>query len=226
MCPFCYIGKRTLESALENFDQKDDLEIIWKSFQLDPNMPETPQGSQAEYLSKNKGLPIQQVEGMMANVTEYAKQVGLDFNLKDAVMVNSFRAHRFIQIAKERGLGDEAEELIFRAYFTEGKNIADEEILKEIATEIGLSEADVQTALQDDQYAYQVKQDIQQAQHLGVRGVPFFVFDNKYAISGAQPVEQFSQTLDKAFSEWTAETKPKLEISEGDSCSVENTNCP
>ena len=143
-----------------------------------------------------------QVESMLENVTRMAKRAGLDYHLDRSVMVNSFRAHRLIQLAKNEGLGDEAEERLFRAYFTEGLDIADTDTLTRLGKEIGLDEGDIQEALTDNRYAELIRNDIEEAQALGIRGVPFFVFDRKYGVSGAQPPEQFLQTLEKSFSEW------------------------
>ncbi|HSY60843.1 MAG TPA: DsbA family oxidoreductase, partial [Cytophaga sp.] len=134
----------------------------------------------------------------------------------------SFNAHRMIQLAKTKGLGDAAEERLFYAYFTEGKNFGNPDVLIELGKDIGLTEAEVKTALTDDSYAYKVTQDIQEAQQLGVRGVPFFVFDRKYAISGAQPPQAFLETLEKSFSEWRKENPASpFEVSNGPSCTTD-----
>ena len=202
MCPFCYIGKRNFETALARFKDKEEVEIIWKSFQLDPALPEVAQESQHDYLVKSKGMSPAQVKSMLENVTRMAKQAGLDYHLDRSVMVNSLRAHRLIQLAKNEELGDEAEERLFRAYFTEGLDIADTDTLTRLGKEIGLDEGDIQEALTDNRYAELIRNDIEEAQALGIRGVPFFVFDRKYGVSGAQPPEQFLQTLEKSFSEW------------------------
>ncbi len=202
MCPFCYIGKRNFETALARFKDKEEVEVIWKSFQLDPTLPEIAQESQHDYLVKNKGMSPAQVESMLENVTRMAMQAGLDYHLDRSVMVNSFRAHRLIQLAKSKGLGDEAEERLFRAYFTEGLDIADTDTLTRLGKEIGLDEGNVKEALTDNRYADLIRDDIEEARTLGIRGVPFFVFDRKYGVSGAQPPEQFLQTLEKSFSEW------------------------
>ena len=202
MCPFCYIGKRNFETALARFQDKEEVEIIWKSFQLDPTLPEVAQESQHDYLVKSKGMSPAQVESMLENVTRMGKQADLDYHLDRSVMVNSFRAHRLIQLAKNEGLGDEAEERLFRTYFTEGLDIADTDTLTRLGKEIGIDEARVKEALEDDHYAELIRSDIEEARALGIRGVPFFVFDRKYGVSGAQPPEQFLQTLEKSFSEW------------------------
>src|SRR5690606_37140111 len=127
MCPFCYIGKRNFETALAQFADKESVEVEWKSFQLDPTMPEVAQESQVDYSVKRKGMDREQVQTMLAQVTEMARQVGLEYHLDQSVMVNSEKAHCLIQYAKGKNLGDAMEERLFRAYFTEGKNVADTE---------------------------------------------------------------------------------------------------
>ena len=225
MCPFCYIGKRHFEEALSKFSDKEHIDIEWKSFQLDPTMPDVVEESQEDYLVKRKGMSRDQIQGMLQNVTAMGKEAGLDFNFDQSIMVNSQKAHQLIQFAKSKGLGNEIKERLFQAYFTEGKNVADETTLTELGKEIGLDENELQVAFNDDKYLYQMKQDIQEAQNIGVRGVPFFVFDRKYGVSGAQPTEAFLETLNKSFGEWR-EKNPKtiLDISKGQSCDI-NGNC-
>lgn len=224
MCPFCYIGKRNFETALADFPDKDKIEVEWKSFQLDPTVPEVATESQEDYLVKRKGMSREQVKGMMANVTEMARQAGLEYHLDKLVMVNSQKAHQLIQFAKTKGLGDEMEEVLFRAFFTDGKNVADLEMLKELGKEAGLDEKELESAFTDDQFKYKMNQDIQEARSIGVTGVPFFVFDRKYGVSGAQPSEAFLDTLSKSFTEWRKENPEiKLEMSQGKSCSADGT---
>lgn len=224
MCPFCYIGKRNFEMALADFPDKDKIEVEWKSFQLDPTVPEVATDSQEDYLVKRKGMSREQVKGMLANVTEMARQAGLEYHLDKSVMVNSQKAHQLIQFAKTKGLGDEMEEVLFRSFFTDGKNVADLETLKELGKEAGLDEKELESAFTDDQFKYKMNQDIQEARSIGVTGVPFFVFDRKYGVSGAQPSEAFLDTLSKSFTEWRKENPEiKLEMSEGQSCSTDGT---
>ena len=222
MCPFCYIGKRNFERALEQFADKDKLQVVWKSFQLDPSIPEVQSESYSNYLVKAKGMPKAQVDAMLANVTQNAKNAGLDYDFDKSVMVNSLKAHRVIQFAKTRGLGDVTEERFFKAFFTEGENIADDATLIKIGKDIGLDEAAVELALTNDKYLDMINQDIQEARTIGVRGVPFFVFNWKYAVSGAQPPQAFLQTLRKSFAEWR-EVNPeiKIEVTKGQSCSID-----
>src|SRR5690554_704161 len=222
MCPFCYIGKRNFETALEQFGDRDKLEVVWKSFQLDPTLPEVQTGSYTDHLMESKGMGRKQVEGMLDNVTQMAANVGLEYNFDKSVIVNSMKAHQLTQLAKTRGLGDEIEELLFRAFFTEGKNIADDETLVELGKEAGLNETEIRNSLSDDKYTELVKKDIQEAHSLGVTGVPFFVFDRKYAVSGAQPPQAFLQTLEKSFGEWRkANPEIKIEFTKGQSCSID-----
>ena len=204
MCPFCYIGKRHLEKALQDFDEKDEIEIIWKSFQLNPDLPEqaNPDKNVYQHLAEAKGMSYEQSVEMHKNVAEMAKKAGLDYNFDDAVVANSFKSHRLLQLAKEKGLGDALEERLFSAYFIEGKDTSSNDVLIELGDDIGLTKEEVNEALTNDEYADKVKEDIHESRQIGVSGVPFFVFDRKYAVSGAQPPEAFTQVLEKSVSEW------------------------
>lgn len=222
ICPFCYIGKRNFETALSQFENRNELEIIWKSFLLDPTISEVATENYTNYLIKRKGMAAAQVEGMLANVTAMASEVGLDYHLEKSILVNSTKAHQLIQFAKSKNLGDAAEEHLFSAFFIEGKNIGDIPTLIELGKSIGLDENELKSSFTDEKYAAAMEQDIQEAQSVGVSGVPFFVFNRKYAVSGAQPAEAFLETLNKSFVEWTAtQNKPTLEVSKGNSCSVD-----
>ena len=222
MCPFCYIGKRNLETALEQFEHKNNIEIIWKSFQLDPTIPDDVNESHQEYLEKRKGLSAAQVKSMLDNVTQTAKNVGLDYDLDKSVVANSFNAHKLIQFAKTKNLGDEAEEQLFKAFFTEAKNINNLDTLLDLGEKIGLDVNELKTALNDEKYANLVNQDIQEGQQIGVQGVPFFVLNRKYAVSGAQPSQLFLESLEKSFDDWqTRNSITKLDITEGQSCTTD-----
>ncbi|WP_264550805.1 DsbA family oxidoreductase [Flavobacterium sp. N2038] len=197
MCPFCYIGKRQLETALEQFPNKE-IEIEWKSFQLDPTI--TPQSGKDVYtfLAERKGMSIEQSKEMHKGVTERAKSVGLDYNFDKAIISNSFTAHRVIQLAKTKKLGDKMEEIFFKAYFTEGRDLNNGPTLIELAEKAGLDKEEVLKVLTDENlFSKEVEHDIKEAQEIGVQGVPFFVFDRKYAVSGAQPVEAFINTINE-----------------------------
>ena len=204
MCPFCYIGKRHYEAAIKQFPYRDQIEIVWHSFQLDPTIPmeSTKQQNVFQYLADRKAISIEQSLKMYDGVLQMAHNAGLEFNLEKAVVANSFNAHRVIQMAKTKGKGDEAEENLFRAYFIDGKDFGNHAVLAELGNNIGLTDMDIQEALTNDDYSYCVNQDIQEAQNLGIRGVPFFIFNRKYSISGAQPIEMFLKILEKSFTEW------------------------
>lgn len=219
MCPFCYIGKRRFEQALQHFEHKEEVEIEWKSFQLNPDLETDPAISINQYLADRKGWTIDHARQMNDHVTKMAAEAGLTYNMDKAVVANSFKAHRFSHLAKKHGLGVEAEEALFKAYFTDSKNIDDNAILTELGKQIGLDGAEVKQVLNSEAYADDVKHDIDTAQYLGIQGVPFFVLNNKYAVSGAQAVDVFEQSLTKAFGEWQQENqKPRLEIIDGQSC--------
>jgi protein disulfide-isomerase len=195
MCPFCYIGKRQLETALAEFPN-GEFEIEWKSFQLDPTI--TPQSGKDVYtfLAERKGISVEQSIEMHKGVVERAKSVGLDYHFDKAIISNSLTAHRIIHLAKAKKLGDEMEEIFFKAYFTEGRDLNDGPTLIELAVKAGLDQNLVLEVLKDENlFLKDVKQDITEAQEIGVQGVPFFVFDRKYAVSGAQPVEAFVNTI-------------------------------
>ncbi|MCC6412375.1 MAG: DsbA family oxidoreductase [Saprospiraceae bacterium] len=205
MCPFCYIGKRHFEEALEQFPHKNDVNIVWKSFQLDPEMTSQPGKDVYAYLAERKGMRYDQSREMHENVVNMAKNAGLEYNFDHAVIANSFDAHRLVQLAKTRGLGDAAEEILFKAYFTDGKDVADHHTLAELGAAIGLEKNEVLDMLKTDTFADAVENDILEAQRLGLRGVPFFVLDRKYGVSGAQPAEAFLQTLNKSYEDWRKE---------------------
>lgn len=226
MCPFCYIGKRHFEEALNKFTDRENIEIVWKSFQLDPEIPAVISKPQNvyEYLANRKGMSYDQSVSMHQNVTAMAQKAGLEYNFDKTVIANSFNAHKVIQLAKTKGLGDTIEERFFKAYFTEGKNLADSTTLAELGSDIGLDKEEILHALKDDRYAYLVNQDITEARQIGVTGVPFFVFNRKYAVSGAQPADAFLKTIEKAYAEWRLDNpRPKLDISNGPACTPEGS---
>ncbi|OXA93387.1 DsbA family oxidoreductase [Flavobacterium hercynium] len=195
MCPFCYIGKRQLETALAEFPN-EEFEIEWKSFQLDPSIE--PQSGKDVYtfLAERKGISVEQSIQMHKGVVERAKSVGLDYHFDKAIISNSLTAHRIIHLAKSKKLGDEMEEIFFKAYFTEGRDLNDAQTLIELGVKAGLDAAEVKEVVENNNiYFNEVQEDITEAQEIGVQGVPFFVFDRKYAVSGAQPVEAFVNTI-------------------------------
>ncbi|HCN85121.1 MAG TPA: disulfide bond formation protein DsbA [Sphingobacteriaceae bacterium] len=225
MCPFCYIGKRRFENALEQFPNKENIEIQWRSFQLAPELKTDTSKSVHEYLAEKKGWSLDYSEDVNNKMTATAKEAGLEYNFDKAIVANSFNAHRLSHLATKYNLQDAAEERLFAAYFTEGKNIDNNETLIQLGNEIGLPETEIRKMLDSDLYANEVQQDIYLAQKIGVRGVPFFVLDNKYAVSGAQTIETFIGALEKAWEESFNKTKSvSLNDSENSSCSADG-NC-
>lgn len=198
MCPFCYIGKRRFEEALDQFPGKEQMEIEWKSFQLNPGLKTDPSKSINEFLAEHKGISVAQAKQMNDRVTEMAKDAGLQYDFDKAIAANSFDAHRLSHFAKQHGKQDAMEELLFKAYFTEGKNTADHTTLVQLAVEAGLNGEKTKAMLEGNEFSDAVNADIYEAQQVGAHGVPFFVFDNKYAVSGAQPSRVFLQALNKA----------------------------
>ncbi|MCB0697760.1 MAG: DsbA family oxidoreductase [Chitinophagaceae bacterium] len=217
MCPFCYIGKRHFEAAMEKFGNKEDIEVVWHSFQLDPDTRPQPGKDVYTYLAERKGITKEQSMQMHERVVKMAAEAGLQYNFDKAVIANSFDAHRALQYAKEHGKGDAMEEQLFRGYFTEGKDISDHRVLEDMCAAIGLEDA--KNILDSDRYTDAVESDVDAAAQLRISGVPFFVLNNKYGISGAQPVNTFSQALNQAWSEY-AQEHPGLEImgNDADTC--------
>jgi hypothetical protein len=201
MCPFCYIGKRKFEKALAQFEHKDKVIVEWKSFQLNPNLVTDPTKNTLEHLAQSKGWTMDYTKQTTAHVSNIAKEQGLDFNFEKAVVANSFDAHRLLNLAKKYILQNECKEQLLKAYFIDGKNTADLELLTKIGINIGLNETEITETLNSNLYANEVNEDIYHAQQLGVKGVPFFVFGNKYAISGAQEPETFLGALNQTFLE-------------------------
>ncbi len=201
MCPFCYIGKRHLEKAMENVPFSNEIEIEWKSYQLNPDYHNTTNESLYDYLARAKGMTIAQAKQMTGNVLEMANKAGLSLDFEHSVPANSFDAHRFLHFAKSKGLQNEAEEALFQAHFIEGKDIANKEIVSAIGQMLGLIKHEIDSVLATDDFAEAVQYDGYESQQIGIRGVPYFVFDRKYALSGAQPVETFKSALTQSFME-------------------------
>ncbi|WP_018619978.1 DsbA family oxidoreductase [Spirosoma luteum] len=219
MCPFCYIGKRKFESALGQFAQRDRVNVVWKSFQLNPDMKTEPGKNINQYLAEVKGWSLDEAKRMNDHVTGMASEVGLTYDFDKAVVANSFDAHRLIQLAKQHSLGDAAEERLFKAYFTEGRDTSDHATLLELGTDIGLSTDAVRQMLESAEYADAVNRDVYEAQQVGARGVPFFVLDRRYAVSGAQQPETFLGALETAWSEWEKANPAVTDLSaEGPVC--------
>ncbi|WP_199750570.1 DsbA family oxidoreductase [Gynurincola endophyticus] len=218
-CPFCYIGKRKFETAISDLTYKNEIELEWKSFQLSPETVTDPTENIYEVFSKKKGFTVPQAKDMMRNVTQMASQVGLEFNFDKAVFANTFSAHQLLHFAKNHGKQNEAKEILLDGYFRQGKNVDDPEYLKSVIEQLQLDVAAFERVLAEKENEQQVNADIREAQQLSITGVPFFVFDRKYAISGAQDVTLFKQTIERAYNEWKKENpSPLFNITEGPGC--------
>ena len=215
-CPWCYIGKRRFETALAEFEHRDSVEVKWRSYQLDPTLPEHYDGTELEYLSTRKGLAPQQVAQMFQHVTEQAKGVGLDYRFDSVVVANSFTAHRLIHLAAAHGKQDEAKERLLSDHFEHGKDIGSREYLTSLALDLGINRDEVEELFTTDKYAADVRSDFEEGRALGISGVPFFVIDRKFGLSGAQPAETFAAALSEA---WEAANPLVLVNStDGDAC--------
>ncbi len=200
-CPWCYIGKRRFETALNAFPQKDSVEVQWRSYQLDPTLPEHYDGTELDYLVERKGMDRDQLLGMLGHVTEQAQGEGLHYKFDDVVVANSFNAHQLLHLAAAHGKSDAVKEALLSAHFEHGADIGSRETLVRLGTEAGLAAVEINEALDTDKYAADVRTDFAEARAIGVTGVPFFVIDRKYGISGAQPAEVFTQALEQAWQE-------------------------
>lgn len=225
VCPFCYIGKRRFEEALNQFDHKDQLGIEYKSFQLNPHTVTNTEISAHQNLAQHKGISVEEAKQMGDYVTNMAKDAGLTFDFDKAVVANTMKGHQMLHFAKTQNLQEETKEVLLKAYFTDGKNIDDVDTLVILGKTVGLDGPSLRKSLASNDFEGAVKNDIQEAQQLRIQGVPFYVFNRKYGISGAQQVDTFKQTLEKSFEEWAAEnTTTPLQTISGDRCDVDG-NC-
>jgi predicted DsbA family dithiol-disulfide isomerase len=196
VCPWCYIGKRRLERALGEFEHADEVEVTWRSFQLNPDTrPGTAEPTLA-YLETRFGP---QAQDMTARVAELGQAEGLTLDFASSLTVNTLEAHRLLHLATDLGIGDAAKERLLRAHFSEGADLSDHETLTRLLVEVGADEARVREVLAGTEYANEVQDDISLARRLGVSGVPFFAIDRAYGVSGAQSVETFLQALRTAY---------------------------
>jgi predicted DsbA family dithiol-disulfide isomerase len=203
VCPWCYIGKRRFERAVARFDHRDEIELVWRSFELDPSAGPSPTepGGNDERLARKYGIPLEQAHAMQDNVTRMAAAEGLDFRFDISRTGNTFDAHRLLHLALEHGVQDDLKERLDHATFTEGLAVSDHDALAKVAVDVGLDPGEVEETLASDRYADRVRADESQAQAYGIRGVPFFVIDGKYGISGAQDPQVLLQALQQAYAE-------------------------
>lgn len=226
VCPFCYIGKRRLEEALEQFPHREEVKIEFKSFELDPEAPKDTRMTEAEMLAKKYGVSVDEAKKMTAQVAKQAETVGLTFHFETMIPTNTFDAHRLTKFAKTKGKETDITEKLLYAHFTESKHIGDLETLINIADTVGLDSQEVNNVLQSaDEYANEVRADENMARNIGVRGVPFFVINDKYAISGAQPTVAFLKALQKAWDEEQLPVLKNLSGEEGEGSLCKDGQC-
>lgn len=200
-CPFCYIGKRRFEKALTQFANKDQVEVIYRSFELDPNAKTSGNPAVHDMLAAKYGVSVEQAKSMNADITRQAAEEGLTYHFDQLVLTNSFAAHQLTHFAAQHEKMAEMAERIFKATFTDGLNIGEHDVLVGLAEEVGLNAEEARNVLTEGRFTSAVRADEQEAQALGIRGVPYFVLNRKYAISGAQPTQVFLEALQKTWDE-------------------------
>ena len=220
VCAFCYVGKRKFEEALGQFAHCDDVQIKWKSFQLNPDMVPVPGESIHASLARKKGVSEAEGRRMGDHMTQIAKEVGLHYDFDKTIPANTFLAHQLIHLGAHHGRQDATKERLMAAYYLEGQDLNSLDTLVSLAAEIGLDADEARRELLAGTYANEVRHDEYEAQQIGVRGVPFFVFDDKYAVSGAQPSEVFAEVLDTVWAEAHPKTRPAV-LADGPACGPE-----
>jgi len=220
VCPFCYIGKTRFDEALKTFEHRDQVEVIWRSFLLNPDQKTDTTISIHQYLVDSKGWTLPHAKEVGKQVTEMAAESGLSFHFDSVIVASSVKAHQLMHLGNKHNLASQLKTLLFRAYFTEGKNIDDKAVLSSLATEVGLPSDAVSEVLSTDKYLVEVNKDIALAQQMGVRGVPFFVYLGKYVVNGAQDTETFKRALNRGWEEFI-ESNPeqkKIVLKDGVIC--------
>jgi predicted DsbA family dithiol-disulfide isomerase len=213
-CPWCYVGKRRFEAALEQFEHRDAVQVEWRSFELDPHAPPVQEGDRAERLARKYGTTLERARQMQDRMTEVAAAEGLDFRFDRSRSANMLDAHRLIHLAKTYGLEDAMAERLFRAYLSEGEVLSDHETQTRLAAEVGLDEDEVRETLASDRFEADVREDEQTAAALGINAVPFFVIDRALGAAGAQPPEVLLELLRQG---WSARN-PIAVVAEGPAC--------
>lgn len=222
VCPFCYIGKRQLEKAVADSGYEGQIEVEFKSFLLDPTTPVDAEGPIFDALAKKFNTSVDEVKKMTGGILERAKELGLNYNYDVMKTANTVAAHRLTKWAATKGKEKQLTERLLQAYFIDGIAIGRQEELLALAKEVGLPVEEATAILTSNDYQNEVDQDIYEAQQIGVRGVPFFVFDNKYGISGAQPQQLFEQTIEQAASEAGLKKQLKMMGNNGSTCMDDN----
>jgi protein disulfide-isomerase len=224
MCPYCYIGKIHYEKALRQFDHADEVELEWKAFQLNPDLPDNGNGIPVmDYLINQSGYPEEGIKSMYSSLRELSEEAGAVFNLENAIAANTRDAHRLIKLAAKKGMDSFVLGKLSKAYFEEAKDYSDRDLLISIGKEAGLDKEEIIEMLNSDDYKYEIKQDMQEAANLGFDTVPTFLMDRRQAIVGSEPVQLFIDVLNKAYKAWKSRTEEEIkpEVFKGKSCSVD-----
>lgn len=221
-CPFCYIGKKRFERALAEFAHKDEVEVVYKAYQLNPNAPKVMVGNAYENFAKSHHMSEEGARKRFNMFTENAKAEGLVYNYDIVQMTNTIDAHRLAKWSNQFGREGELTDRFMKAYFTEGKNLADNATLLELIKELGLDVAKAKAVLESDDYKLEAKQEMQEGTSVGVQGVPFFVIDRKFGISGAQELIYFKEALDQIYAESKPSKKVEIKGEAGASCDDES----
>ena len=199
VCPWCYVGSRNLVEALRRFDHADEVDVVWKAYELDPRAPVEREGSYVDRISRKYGIPVGQARASMSRIIQVGAEAGIDFRFDEARLGNTFDAHRMLHLARAHGRQDEMKERLFAAGFTEGRPIGDHDTLAAVAVEAGVPEADARRVLESDEHADDVRRDEAEAAELDVEGVPYFLIDRRFTIPGAQSPETMLSILDRAW---------------------------
>jgi len=221
-CPFCYIGKKRFEDALQQFKHKNKVSVVYKAYQLNPDAPKVMKGSAYEAFAKGHHTTVEQAKERFKMFTQNAKTVGLTYNYDIIQMTNTFDAHRIAKWSNQFGKEDLLTQRLMKAYFTDGINLADHESLINLVAELGLDTNKAREVLASNQFADQVKNEITEGRQIGVQGVPFFVLNRKYGVSGAQQTEYFLNALNQI---WQEENPLQSLDSQDDSQACEHEEC-
>lgn len=224
-CPYCYIGKRKLENAIALFPHKDNIELVWHSYELNPALPKRAlDKSFYAYFAESHGITESEAKSEMKKVIDLAKETGLNYDFEHLIVCNTSDALRLVKLARERDLATEAEEVLFKAYFIEGKNVSDRNTLTLLGIEIGLNKDDIVQMLESKKYVDEIAKDIEYSENeLNLEYIPFYLFNNKYIIQGSIPTDEYLEILTKAYSEWEKNgvANEKGDIISGQSCSID-----
>jgi len=201
VCPWCYVGKRRFEAALDRLPQRDEVRVVWRSFELDPHAPRSREQPQDEHLAAKYGMTLEHARALNAQMTELAAHEGLEYHLDRARGGNTFDAHRLIHLGSARGLQEPVMERLMRGYFTEGEPIGDHDALVRLAADAGLDPEDARATLDSDAYTQEVRADEELARRIGIQGVPYFVLNRRFGVSGAQPADVLVQAFERALQE-------------------------